>query len=234
MTSSVPNPTLLESAPSANIDNDWNLKPIRHEFQAVTVPVEPRGDGYAFEGSGLEKSTLEDMSNRLAERADKMREHIVAAMRKQNRMNNLNFAAGVASGAIGLWMLATFLPNSAAALDQDGVVAYFFIRLSLVALIETFAFFFLNLYRSGIAEMKRLRDELSTAHSRALALRTAIESRDGASVSYIVRGLGVADHVERSREDSPKSTNGSHRSDEAQKTAQELMKLAGALLGKAR
>src|SRR5260370_19317416 len=108
---------------------------------------------------------------RVAERAEEARQHIVSAMKRQTGLNSLNFFVGFTGAVLGLFILYGFLPATRADLSGEGAISYFLARLSLVTLVEAFAFFFLRLYRFVLVEVKYFRDELTGVNMRVLALR---------------------------------------------------------------
>jgi hypothetical protein len=68
------------------------------------------------------------------------------------------------------------------------------IRLSLVLFIEIFAYFFLNLYRYGLFEIKYFQNEITNANFRTMALETALVKSDTPTLKKICEDMA---HTER-------------------------------------
>jgi hypothetical protein len=176
-------------------------------------------------GAAMTHVELDDPSDRrdgkIADRASEARRHIISAVARQGVLNGLNFGVGLVVATIGLFMLYNFLPKKISELNEKNAGSYFLARSSLVALTETFAFFFLNLHRFGLSEAKYFRDELSNVNMRVLGLRVALEENDLTSVRHILKALGDTDwHPARMAP--PRK-----RGDESLRVAEELIKLAG-------
>ena len=172
---------------------------------------------------------LDDPSDRrdgrIADRASEARQHILNAVTRQSVLNGLNFGVGLVIATIGLFMLYKFLPKTIEEFNTKGAPLYFLARVSLVTLTETFAFFFLKLHRFGLGEGKYFRDELSNINMRVLGLRVALEENDSTSVTHILKALGDTDrHPDR-------MAPSRKRGDESLKVAEDLIKLAGKLVG---
>jgi len=62
-------------------------------------------------------------------------------------------------------------------------------RLSVVIMIQVFAYFFLNLYRSGLQEIKYYRNEMTNALSKQAGIRAALVSKEKAAISHAIKRL---------------------------------------------
>jgi hypothetical protein len=142
----------------------------------------------------------------------------------QGRRNNLNLGVGFFITLIGIGVLVYFVQQYR---DIDPAkpwaVLNFVPRLSLVLLIEFFAYFFLNLYRTGLTEVKYLQNELTNVRMRSLGLRTAIREGDKESAAHIMKAFGDTDR----NASSPLLVSAKTNTEAVLKTAQEALRLAG-------
>jgi len=154
---------------------------------------------------------------------DNITRQLSDAVDYQGRRNNLNLGFGVFITLIGIGVLVYFVQQYR---DIDPAkpwaVLNFVPRLSLVLLIEFFAYFFLNLYRSGLTEVKYLQNELTNVRMRTLGLRTAIREGDKESAAQIMKAFGDTD-----RNATPPLLVGKTNTEAILKTAQEALRLAG-------
>lgn len=94
----------------------------------------------------------------------------------QSRRGVFNLSAGVITAAVGIGFLYTLLTDYADSGSYINLVSHFIPRVSLVILIEVFAYFFLNLYKRSLDEIKYFQNELTNIEMKYLALKIAIES----------------------------------------------------------
>jgi hypothetical protein len=87
---------------------------------------------------------------------------------------NVNLFFGIVITIIGISLLWLFLGKSIGAPDAVHYLMEFGPRLSLVILVEVFAYFFLKLYKSNLSEIKYLHNELTSMEGKFLSLRVAI------------------------------------------------------------
>ena len=73
--------------------------------------------------------------------------------------------------------------------NNRDLVAYFLPRTTFVVLIELFAFFFLNLYRVSLSEIKYFQNELTNIESRILAMDAALFLDDSKALGEIATAL---------------------------------------------
>jgi hypothetical protein len=101
------------------------------------------------------------------------------------RRGNFNLVIGALVAISGLVVLGYTVSNTP--LNPDGVVilSYYVPRTTLVVLIEVFAYFFLSLYKSSLAEIKYFQNELTNIESKHLAWELA-QKTDDAQVKITV------------------------------------------------
>lgn len=121
------------------------------------------------------------------------------------RRSNINLFVGLLTTAVGIGYLIIAGGNANLELLRQGaeathksitfndyLVAYA-PRLSLVIVIEVFAYFFLTLYKTGVADVKYVQNEITTVEMRVLALITAMLSNDSKATTPILQALGTTD-----------------------------------------
>jgi hypothetical protein len=156
--------------------------------------------------------------------ANEMFTRLRDAIEEQGRRNNINLGFGIFITLLGIGALLYFV-REYKEIDpsKPWSMLNFLPRLSLVVLIELFAYFFLNLYRNGLSEVKYLQNELVNVRLRTLALRTAVREGDKESAAYIMKAFADTDRnaVTAGKPDASKGS-----SEEVLKTAQEALKVA--------
>jgi hypothetical protein len=110
------------------------------------------------------------------------------------RRGNLNLALGAVTTVVGLALLGlSVFSELSAAKDIWTFVSHFVPRLTLVLMIELFAYFFLSLYKTSLGEIKYFQNELTNIESKQIALRAALSGTDQAVVSGILTKLADTD-----------------------------------------
>ncbi|HEV7428245.1 MAG TPA: hypothetical protein VGQ46_17960 [Thermoanaerobaculia bacterium] len=92
--------------------------------------------------------------------------------------------------------LRPIVPRVATSAGSGDISAYiipFLPRLSLVLLIEVFAYFFLGLYKVSLFDVKYIQNEITVVEFRVLALKAAIVTSDQLSLREILRAYVAGD-----------------------------------------
>jgi hypothetical protein len=115
---------------------------------------------------------------------------VVAAL---ERRANLNLAAGATIGAVGISALFYLLywvpPTIRTPPDHTLLALQYFSRVTIVFLIEVFAFFFLKLYSQTLGELRYTHNEISNIQLKAAGLQIAIASGNKTAVSSAADNL---------------------------------------------
>lgn len=89
--------------------------------------------------------------------------------------SNINLVIGVITTLLAVGLLAYIVLSDKLNSTEIGTVLLHFLpRLSIVIFIETFSFFFLRLYKSGLEDIKYYQNELTGIEARHIALEAAI------------------------------------------------------------
>lgn len=107
-----------------------------------------------------------------------------------SRRGNLNLVLGIFTTIIGLFVLYIYVSKITVDANNPWIVSLNFIpRLSLVILIELFAYFFLKLYKSNLSEIKYFQNELTNIEAKYVSLRTALLNCDKNIISEVIKNL---------------------------------------------
>jgi uncharacterized membrane-anchored protein YhcB (DUF1043 family) len=138
------------------------------------------------------KSDLENNRNRslLAKHFDNTTSRLREELYSLTKRSNLNLALGIVTTLVGLSLLGMFVLQAPLQFDTTIDFAESFLpRLSLVILIEIFAYFFLRLYKDTLAEIKYFQNEITNIEAKHLATEIAIENKVEGGVLQIIEGL---------------------------------------------
>lgn len=105
------------------------------------------------------------------------------------KRGNINLILGMATTLTGLSILGYSVFNAPTLGSVIDLAAHFIPRISLVLLIEVFAYFFLKLYKQGLGEIKYFQNEITNIESKFLALRLSSESGQGDCIKEVVANL---------------------------------------------
>ncbi|OOF59342.1 hypothetical protein [Rodentibacter myodis] len=121
---------------------------------------------------------------------------ILSAIKQQEKKSIINLLLGIVfslTGALVLLYLAhsfNFSPK-----DTLDFISNFLPRLSFVLLIETFAYFFLRLYKDNLQEIKYWNDELTAIEHRVLALNLALRKNDETLCQDILKSFSKFEKI---------------------------------------
>lgn len=111
-----------------------------------------------------------------------------------SKRGNLNLSIGIMITVVGLGLLGIFVISfEPIKIDLTTFLIEFFPRISLVLLIEIFAYFFLSLYKASLSEIKYFQNEVTSMESKYLALQVAIESDDLKNIAHVVEQLSKSE-----------------------------------------
>lgn len=133
---------------------------------------------------GLPNQTALAELRRVHIRSIERLESYVGSLTSQNTFSLINgFMVTVVAFATLFYFVKTYQPIGSGWMEFATEVIP---RLSLVAFIEIFAYFFLRLYRVGLSEVKAVYHELTTIDAKYAALETSISLGDAKSMRGIL------------------------------------------------
>lgn len=132
-----------------------------------------------------------DVHDSIEESRSRMLERLGLERSRIARRGNFNLFIGLITTITGIVLLVMYAnelavnfnriiadPNPRTSLDVWDYAVLFLPRLSLVALIELFSYFFLNLYKASLSEGKYLQNEITNVELRSLGLGVAVSLGD--------------------------------------------------------
>ncbi|TQR61809.1 hypothetical protein [Acinetobacter sp. RF14B] len=93
-----------------------------------------------------------------------------------NRCGTVNLFIGITLSLLGVLYLILTMSNTIYFTDIEKLIPYLVPRALMVIFIEFFSFFFLNLYRKSLEEIKYFQNELTNLEAKYLGLTLAKES----------------------------------------------------------
>lgn len=118
------------------------------------------------------------------------RKRLLDEIASLERKGNVNLGLGVGITVVGLILLGlTVVYEIQDSQTLIQLASHFLPRLSLVVLIELFAYFFLRLYKSGLAEIKYFQNELTNIEAKQIAMRAAFDAPGNSTVAAVVAKL---------------------------------------------
>lgn len=100
------------------------------------------------------------------------------------------FAAVFGLGIFSLLIYTVSIPEN---ISSVGEAFYYTSRITLVLLIEAFAFFFFNLYRATLGDIKFMTNEITNAETKIIALASALKLGDNELMKEVVAEFGKAE-----------------------------------------
>ncbi|EIV8646511.1 hypothetical protein M2G36_20885 [Vibrio vulnificus] len=98
---------------------------------------------------------------------------IESEIQNQAKRGNVNLLLGITTTLTGVGILGYSVFNAPQAETAISLASHFIPRISLVLLIEVFAYFFLKLYKQSLIEIKYFQNELTNIESKYLGVRLA-------------------------------------------------------------
>ncbi|WP_243976292.1 hypothetical protein [Vibrio natriegens] len=105
------------------------------------------------------------------------------------KRGNINLILGMSTTLTGLGILGYSVFNAPDLKSTIELASHFIPRISLVLLIEVFAYFFLKLYKQSLSEIKYFQNEITNIESKFLGLRLSTESNETECIKSVVSNL---------------------------------------------
>ncbi|MGE1094703.1 hypothetical protein [Pseudomonas zeae] len=125
---------------------------------------------------------------------DESRTRLSRELEALSRRGNLNLALGAFTTVIGLSILGmSVFQEVTTSKDIWEFAAHFAPRLTLVVMIELFAYFFLALYKTSLQEIKYFQNELTNVESKQIALSVALDASDQSLIAGMISSLAATE-----------------------------------------
>ncbi len=122
-----------------------------------------------------------------------VRERLTKEIDSLGRRGNLNLVIGVITTVAAVSVLATTVLSGNHTLTANELIAYYAPRLTLSIFIEIFAFFFLKLYKAGLAEIKYFQNELTNAELKFIAVEKSVMAGKDSSTAEVITELATTE-----------------------------------------
>ena len=152
--------------------------------------------------SDLFKETISKYEKNIASKAqyiqmntrfDATLERLMSEISDLQKRSNLNLIIGILIASLGIiflgWSLLSFGNDTIDQSKPTNVVTYFATRFSFVVLVEIVGFFFLNLYKATLAEIKYFQNEITNVEARRISLDVAIASENKTTVAAAAKQM---------------------------------------------
>lgn len=131
-----------------------------------------------------------DVSGLIEENAQGMIRRIYREIEALGRRGSLNLVLGVVMALSGVGLLAYMvLSANEKQPDFTSFIMAFLPRLSIVAIVELFSYFFLRLYKASLADIKYFQNEATNIESGLLALRVALKLQSSSEIKLAITAL---------------------------------------------
>jgi len=169
-------------------DKESVLATLRSDVQATLVSDLAKDLEKRYADSIVNEAQVKQIRAGIEGTSHRLRSEINALSRR----GNLNLVFGTLTTVVAVGLLAYMVFTAhIQPVDMASVLAHFIPRISTAAFIEIFSFFFLQLYKSSLSEIKYYQNELTSLELKGLALETALLRTESAIIP------SIADHLAR-------------------------------------
>lgn len=123
------------------------------------------------------------------EKTESMLQRLETERQSLSKRGNFNLTIGMTLSIIGLTVFGVVLLNSPQYKDIESLFINTLPKTLFVLLIELFSYFFLNLYKNSLDEIKYYQNEITNLESKHLALRVAKSMNNHKMMSIILEEL---------------------------------------------
>ncbi|WP_205655056.1 hypothetical protein, partial [Priestia megaterium] len=117
-----------------------------------------------------ENIQFENRANRVREQLESTRLRLKIEISALGRRGNVNLVIGVLTTIAAVGILANTVLDLGAVMTRESFINHLAPRITLSLFIEFFSFFFLKLYKSGLAEIKYFQNELTNIEMKFISL----------------------------------------------------------------
>lgn len=128
-------------------------------------------------------------------RFDESRSRLSKELEALGFRGNLNLGLGAVTTIVGLSFLGFSVVAGIASAPKEPLefVYHFLPRVTLVVMIELFAYFFLSLYKASLAEIKYFQNEITNIEAKQLSLLAAISYGEKEIIGNILEKLAATE-----------------------------------------
>lgn len=175
----LPLPKLL-----ARKENEWAQDSAATSYERTAKLAQLRakdsGRNQTLSGRARSNGTMSEPRDRLLAEVDRL-----------GRSNTINLAFGLSSTVAGLAILyaTVFGSNPSDTTSLEKFLISYLPKFSLIVFIEIFAYFFLGLYKKGLADIKYFQNEITNIESKSVALDAALTFREKDIVASVLEKI---------------------------------------------
>jgi hypothetical protein len=144
------------------------------------------GDLTAEIKESLQKQIVDERLNYLRKNMESSLFRLSKEVADLSRRGNLNLIIGALATLAGFLIFGMMVLDENFSPSPENFISSFIPRLSLVILIEVFAYFFLGLYKSSLGEIKYFQNEITNIESKYAAMEYAVQYGDKESINSIL------------------------------------------------
>ena len=134
-----------------------------------------------------ERESHRELKKELRQKFNSMIDRLSAERLDLTRRGNLNLSLGISTAIAGFYLLWNFISSMKTTNGDMGTFFENFApRISLIVVVEIFAYFFLRLYSSSLMEIKYFQNEITNIEAKSVALDMAVHSGDDESIKEVV------------------------------------------------
>lgn len=182
--------TAHATAALSESDKSALLDALQKQIQSVSAEDVVKQLEAKYASQLIEQTQLARVRDILNTMAVRLRQEIEVLSRR----GNLNLVIGTVTTALAVAILAYMVLEQTAGLtDLPSILTHYIPRISTGVFIEVFSFFFLRLYRAGLADIKYFQNELTNIELRAIALEAALANGTERSREMVTEILARTD-----------------------------------------
>lgn len=129
---------------------------------------------HILENSKIDKNNQSDIYNKLLRDFFSIQNRLEQEIKSLNKKANMNLIIGITTTAISIVYLIVFSFNIPHIKEVIEFFASYLPRLTLLVFIELFSFYFLNLYKHNLNQIKYYQDENTDINFKIISLKVAL------------------------------------------------------------
>lgn len=165
--------------------------------RGIIASPTPTAAGSSIVAGGLEDlrkgtfASIEELKSPLEQQLCRATSRLNREITNLGRRGNINLFIGIMTTIVGVCILVYVVYASVSDTDEIGWRSgiHTILRMSLAVFVQTFAYFFLRLYKTSLDDIKYYQNEITNIESKWLALNAVMEEKDKALLKIIVNSL---------------------------------------------
>jgi hypothetical protein len=136
-------------------------------------------------------ASIEELKSKLERQLSRATSRLNREITELGRRGNTNLFIGIMTTIVGVCILVYVVYVSVSDTDEFGWRSgiHTVLRISIAIFVQTFAYFFLRLYKTSLDDIKYYQNEITNIESKWLALNAVMEEKDKTLLKIIVDSL---------------------------------------------